>query len=90
MNVMLKFNRNETVTRPEAFGTPAAFGTLEWFDVVDRETGELLLWQVNRLSGGVCSVYHPDWMTATVHTLNAAAELINGRRIPEVRARDAR
>lgn len=89
MNVLLRFNRNETITRPEAFGTPASFGTVEWFDVYDRETDELLSWTVSRVDGGRCFVHHPDWETDDVSTMNTAAELINARRIPEVRARRA-
>lgn len=90
MNVLLKFSRNETITRPEAFGTPASFGTVEWFDVLDRETSEVLAYTVSRVDGDRCAVHHPAEGVDTCRTLNAAAEMINARRIPEVRARHAR
>lgn len=90
MNVLLRFSRNETITRPAAFGTPASFGTLEWFDVFDRETGEVTPYTVSRMDGGRCAVHHPtEGVYDGLYSLNTAAELINGQRLPEVRARHA-
>lgn len=91
MNVMLTPNSVECFARPEYYGTPAYFGKVEWFDVVDRETNELLPWTVSRVDGKECVVNHPsEGVDAGLTSLNAAAELIHGRRMPEVRARHLR
>lgn len=90
LNVMLTPNHVNTFTRPKAYGTPAYFGKVEWFDVVDRETNELLPWTVSRVDGGECVVNHPSEGAMPVRTLHIAAELIHGHRMPEVRARHLR
>lgn len=88
LNVMLTPNRVDAFTRPEAYGTPAYFGKVEWFDVVDRETNELLPWTVSRVDGGECIVNRDGGgVWAGLVSLNSAAELIHGQRMPEVRAR---
>jgi hypothetical protein len=79
MNVMLTPNGVETKTRPEFYGTPAYFGKVEWFDVVDRESNELLPWTVSRVDGGECIVNHPNGCPVTgLASLHAAAEVIHG------------
>lgn len=82
MNVMLTPNRTETVTRPEAYGTLAYFGRVEWFDVVDRETNELLPWTVSRVDGKECVINHPtEGVTPDLSSLRNAAEVIHARRM---------
>lgn len=86
MNVMLTPNRTESCTRPGAYGTPGYFGRVDWFDVVDRETNELLPWSVSRVDGGEVVVNHPsDGVIPGLRSLNAAAELIHARRMPSLR-----
>lgn len=82
MNVMLTPNHVDTFARPEAYGTPAYFGKVEWFDVVDRETNALLPWTVSRVDGKECVVNHPSQgVVAGLYSLNTAAELIHARRM---------
>lgn len=87
MNVMLAFNYNETITRPEQYGTSTYFGTVEWFDVVDRETNELLPWTVSRVDGAECVVNHPSEGVNTCGSLRAAADLITASRILDASVR---
>lgn len=89
MNVMLTPDGIETFTRPEYYGSPAYFGKVEWFDVVDRETDELLPWTVSRVDGGEVVVNHPSSVVPGLTSLTAAAEVISAQRIPEIRARQA-
>ncbi|KUN37702.1 hypothetical protein AQJ30_15575 [Streptomyces longwoodensis] len=82
MNVMLTPNRTESPTRPEVYGTPAYFGRVEWFDVVDRATNDLLPWTVSRIDGKECVINHPaEGITAGLSSLRTAAELIHARRM---------
>ncbi|MBC9729279.1 hypothetical protein [Streptomyces sp. TRM68367] len=80
-NVMLTPNHVHTFTRPQAYGTPYYFGKVEWFDVVDRETDELLPWTVSRVDGAECVINHPsEGVTPGLPSLRRAAETISARR----------
>jgi hypothetical protein len=82
MNVMLVPNNRQSVTRPECYGTPSYFGTVEWFDVVDRYTNELLPWTVSRIDGREVTVNHPSQgVDAGLASIRTAAELIHARRM---------
>ncbi|AUG87289.1 hypothetical protein HOS59_gp25 [Streptomyces phage Rowa] len=82
-NVMLTPNGVETKTRPELYGTPAYFGKVEWFDVVDRVTDELLMpWEVSRVDGKEVIVNGPKGLVITgLKSLTEAAEAIHLQRI---------
>jgi hypothetical protein len=85
-SVALTPNDVETKTRPEFYGTPAYFGKVEWFDVLDRETGKLLPWTVSRVDGGEVVVNHPSQgVAAGLTSLGAAAEFIHERRTVKTR-----
>lgn len=82
MNVLLTPNHVETFTRAEFYETPAYYGKVEWFDVVDRETNELLPWTVSRVDGKECVINHPsEGVSAGLYSLRTAAELIHERRM---------
>lgn len=82
-NVMLTPAGVETKTRPEYYGHPAYYGKIEWFDVMDRATGELLMeWRVSRVDGREVIVNGPNGLIMPgLRTLREAAEGIHLERI---------
>ncbi|MCX4547272.1 hypothetical protein [Streptomyces sp. NBC_01500] len=69
------------VTRQEHYGTPAYFGKIEWFDAVDRETSELLPFEVSRVDQYDITVNGPKGLILTgLASLRDAVEAINARR----------
>jgi hypothetical protein len=81
-NVALTPDGVETLTRQAYYGTPHYFGKVEWFDVLDRETDEMLTaWRVSRVDGGEVVVNGPQGYVITgVTSLRAACELISTKR----------
>lgn len=87
MNILLTLNDTETFTREEMRGTPEYFGKVEWFDVVDRESGALLPWTVSRVDGKKCVVNHPTFgVVPELSSLQIAAELVHAQRMEERRS----
>lgn len=82
-NVMLSPNDVETKTRPEFRGIPSYFGKVEWFDVFDRATNDILTpWQVARVDSREIVVNGPKGLIEThCRTLREAAEFIHRTRI---------
>ncbi|GAA2609679.1 hypothetical protein SMC26_39485 [Actinomadura fulvescens] len=87
LSVILSPNDTESRIRPEFAGTPAYFGKVEWFDVFDRRTDELLDWTISRVDGKECVVNHPRYgVVADLSSLNTAAEVCNAQYLSERRA----
>lgn len=71
----------ENVTRPERYGQPDYYGKIEWFDAIDRETDELLPYQVSRVDGREVIVNGPKGLILPgLANLQEAVEVINERR----------
>lgn len=87
MLVILSPGEVETRNRPEYYGTPAYFGKVEWFDVFDRETDEMLDWTVSRVDDKEITVNHPRYGVVTgLSSLRAAAEVCHEQYRSERRA----
>jgi hypothetical protein len=63
--------------RQESYGTPAYFGKVEWFDVVRRNSDDMLMqWRVSRVDGKEIVVNGPRGLIHSVDSLRAAVEFI--------------
>lgn len=80
MLVILTPGEVETMRRPEYYGTPHYFGKVEWFDVLNRETDEMLDWTVSRVDGKEVTVNHPRYGVVTgLADLRAALEVCDAQ-----------